>query len=385
RKRASKQTSAQRLNLGDVYQPSRLAAMTKPPISATTAPRILFIDDTPSNLRIAEAYLETWDCSVHCAVTGHQGIAVLERETIDIVFLDIEMPGLNGYQTAKRLRQNTACPLIAMTGHDITGIEAQLRASGFNGYLAKPFDEQQLLASLRAYCAKPIRAAAQVSKPSPAPLSPPVATPNQTQQPDFNSQNILDIDGLYRRVRGNRALADKILASFASNNTGTYTAFCKAINRADWETATRIAHTLKGGGANIGATALATMGSALEAICQNQQHPTKAQLLALNQQLNAVLSACHDLLENYHMPAPTHSEHKRPADITSITSDQKAVLKRILRNLDNDIGLAQDELDALDSQQPNNADIQDMLALFNQFELDKLANKIENYLQNHSP
>ena len=83
------------------------------------------------------------------AVDGLEGVATAEREQPDLILMDIQLPGIDGYEATRRIRAIPALaqvPIIAVTSYALSGDEAKTRAAGCDGYVAKPFSPRQLLA-----------------------------------------------------------------------------------------------------------------------------------------------------------------------------------------------------------------------------------------------
>ncbi|BCD98943.1 response regulator [Marinagarivorans cellulosilyticus] len=331
-------------------------------------PHILFIDDTPSNLHIAEAYLEETQCVVDFADDGNAGIAIAKKRQLDVIFLDLEMPEPDGFATARAIRAFSSTPIIAMTGHNEIDIKSKLSQSAFNGYMGKPFSYETLIEQIEKFTG--VKIATPVNQDAAKHSS---VEPSQ----DTDRTQILDLQAVNARLKNNTSLINKILQSFAKNNTHTYKAFCEALDQKDWVVAKRICHTLKGGGANIGATKLSNLGATLEKQCGQKEQPSIAQMNNLKKHISLTIAACNQQLA-------TGAPQATAAPAATINKEQiKQKLTCVLNNLETDVGLAQDELDELDAKIENNDDIQNMVSLFNQFELTKLANCIENYLHSH--
>lgn len=109
---------------------------------------ILVIDDDEMNLRMAEKSLVKGGFAVRLADSGEAGLRLLEQETVDLVLLDMEMPGMNGMETLRRIRDGETRALpIAILSADEDAAET-LRENGLQaeGFIRKPF----LPAALRA-------------------------------------------------------------------------------------------------------------------------------------------------------------------------------------------------------------------------------------------
>jgi signal transduction histidine kinase/CheY-like chemotaxis protein len=124
----------------------------KPPPRRIAKLKVLLVDDTPVNLLLARTLLARNGHEVTTAMSGVGMISLIERgETFDCVLLDIEMPGLDGYETARKLRELEVernwprTPVIALTANTAAEDKAQCLSSGMDGYLAKPFDQHDLL------------------------------------------------------------------------------------------------------------------------------------------------------------------------------------------------------------------------------------------------
>ena len=113
--------------------------------------QILVVDDDVLNLMISIELLHILGCITSSAENAAQAMVALETGTFDLVFMDVEMPGIKGDALTTQLRADPrwrALPIIAMTAHAHADIRSQCLASGMSDYLAKPFDMVQLRAVL---------------------------------------------------------------------------------------------------------------------------------------------------------------------------------------------------------------------------------------------
>ncbi len=114
----------------------------------TPAKHILIVDDYPDALDIWAFYLRSLGYRVSTAVDGAGAIAQAEQLLPDLVVLDLELPGISGFEAAKRLRRNPATqdiPLIAATGYSHERSIAMARESGFDRVMVKPLDPDSLV------------------------------------------------------------------------------------------------------------------------------------------------------------------------------------------------------------------------------------------------
>lgn len=109
----------------------------------------LVVDDNGINRRVARTFLEHYGLVVSEAGDGNEALEALNLEPYDIVLMDIHMPGLDGAEAFKRLRNsgslNRVVPVIALTADSMRGDREKFLAKGFDGYVAKPIDERSLV------------------------------------------------------------------------------------------------------------------------------------------------------------------------------------------------------------------------------------------------
>ncbi|MBD5772278.1 response regulator [Marinomonas colpomeniae] len=116
--------------------------------------KILAVDDSPINLQLLGHWLNPKGLEVSLAYSGKQAIEMAEKNQYDLIFMDIQMPEMDGMETTRQLRllknyKNT--PIIALTAHALGSEQQQILASGMNAYLTKPIDEDILLNTIEAW------------------------------------------------------------------------------------------------------------------------------------------------------------------------------------------------------------------------------------------
>ena len=116
--------------------------------------RILVVEDTEDNRQIIRDLMTSAGYELIEAVDGIEGVAAADREKPDLILMDIQLPGIDGYEATRRIRGIPALakvPIIAVTSYALSGDEAKTRAAGCDGYVAKPFSPRQLLAKVREF------------------------------------------------------------------------------------------------------------------------------------------------------------------------------------------------------------------------------------------
>ena len=107
---------------------------------------MLIAEDNPVNLQVAVAMLEGLGAETECALDGVEALAKCTARHYDAVLLDCQMPEMDGYEAARRIRarRQAALPLIAVTANAMAGDRDRCLAAGMNDYLAKPFSRAAL-------------------------------------------------------------------------------------------------------------------------------------------------------------------------------------------------------------------------------------------------
>ena len=116
--------------------------------------RILAIEDHPINRRILRDLLTSAGYEMIEAVTGDEGVALAEQHRPDLILMDIQLPGLDGYEATRRIKANPALrqiPIIAVTSYALSGDDAKALQAGCDAYVAKPFSPRALLAKIREF------------------------------------------------------------------------------------------------------------------------------------------------------------------------------------------------------------------------------------------
>ncbi|HQY10288.1 MAG TPA: response regulator [Burkholderiaceae bacterium] len=117
--------------------------------------RILVIDDSNTIRRSAEIFLKQGGCEVVLAEDGFDALAKVSDHRPDLIFCDILMPRLDGYQTCAIIKRNpqfASVPVIMLSSKDGLFDKARGRMVGSEDYLTKPFTKDQLLRAVQQYC-----------------------------------------------------------------------------------------------------------------------------------------------------------------------------------------------------------------------------------------
>ncbi len=117
-------------------------------------PRILLIEDNPANLELMSYLLSAFGYTAKVAMDGVQGLAAAQDPSLDLVVCDVQLPILDGYEIARRLKADPAyrnIPLIAVTALAMVGDRDRILAAGFDGYISKPIDPEKFVHHVESF------------------------------------------------------------------------------------------------------------------------------------------------------------------------------------------------------------------------------------------
>jgi two-component system sensor histidine kinase/response regulator len=217
----------------------------------------LLVEDNLINQQVAVELLGALGVRAQIAGSGEKALEILRHRTFDVILMDIQMPGMDGLTATAAIRgqlQIVDTPIIAMTANAMAGDRARCLAAGMNDHIAKPIDPDALARTLATWLkpASPRRR----DKVDSAPLA--IDPAEASTLPHFDCVTAL------RNVNGNRALLTRLLAEFVHEHGDDAAKIQAAVDRKDWSTARRLAHTLKGVALTLGASAVARPAAELE-------------------------------------------------------------------------------------------------------------------------
>jgi CheY-like chemotaxis protein len=118
-------------------------------------PKVLIVDDNETNLLVAERMVAAVGCATLCALNGQDAIALYRRERPDLIFMDLSMPDMDGFETASEIMRlqdadRVKAPIIAMTAHPSRTHKERCLNAGFSDFLEKPatFDKVEEILGL---------------------------------------------------------------------------------------------------------------------------------------------------------------------------------------------------------------------------------------------
>ena len=121
---------------------------------------ILYIEDNPDNMMLVKRALEARGYKLLQALNGVRGVAVAESEEVDLILLDINLPDIDGYEVARRIRNSSKhslayVPIIAVTANALKGDAEKALGAGCDVYMSKPINIRELWARVEAFVPSP--------------------------------------------------------------------------------------------------------------------------------------------------------------------------------------------------------------------------------------
>jgi len=241
----------------------------------------LVVDDGITNQKVGRLMLENLGCHVDVAANGKEAVEMLDLLPYDAVFMDCEMPEMDGYEATAEIRRRQAgkprLPIIAMTAKTINGDRERCLAAGMDDYISKPVRVEDLDSALERWIPNGI----SEGKPDKQSLSPSGANESGSE---FNSANSALDPVVTERLRSLAEATDlsvltEIYEAFLGSAVGYSAALREASASGNAEDLARAAHALKGAAANIGAKALAQLAHELEILGRSPSLTRAAELI----------------------------------------------------------------------------------------------------------
>jgi len=260
------------------------AAEAVPIRQAASGLRILLAEDNVVNRALATAILGKRGHSLVNAANGREAVEAAAREPFDVIFMDVQMPEMDGFEATGRIREIEApldrhTPIVAMTAHAMAGDRERCLAAGMDDYISKPLQKAELLALLeRIGGARPI-----------GPLHPigPMGQPGSMRPlPTFSREKLLD------QLDGDVALMRRLIEHFQENTPRLLDDIRGSVSRRSATDLARSAHALLSSLGAFGANDAHRLTQQLEAQAHEENYEnTDRTLAALERETAAIHTA----------------------------------------------------------------------------------------------
>ncbi len=326
-------------------------AMATVSVAHLRGARLLLVEDNELNREVVCGLLATQGLDAQLAHDGQMAVDMIlaandAGQPYDLVLMDVQMPVMDGLTALDHLRQdprNVTLPVVALTANVMAEERERCLNAGMNGFIGKPVDPEVLWRTLnqlipsRAHLAQttpeptsqgqvPNAAAQSVGQAQAAPI--PVA--DTTWLDELEATGLIHTALGLRRVAGQPAFYRSMLTMFADRHADDLQQLGAALNANDWNTAERIAHTLKSVAGSIGATRLESVAAALESIIHQRESRSMidAYLTQPTELLAALVAVLKEITPVPEQAAPAASA--TPAEVTRVCQQ----LIRLLGEMD---------------------------------------------------
>lgn len=238
---------------------------------------VLLVEDNVVNQEVARAMLEGLGCRIDLASNGLEAIRAVSNKRYDIVFMDCQMPKMDGYEATRTIRSSEngggyRLPVIALTAHAMEGDQEACLAAGMDGYLTKPFAESQLIAVLKQWVdpKKVGKGNKAPSEQTHAKSTSTVETPpdGESKGEEDHERSFVDSSALKKiaalQREGHPSILHKVITMYFQSSADLLKKIREAVASGDGPTVHRAAHTLKSSSANLGAFGLADLCKKME-------------------------------------------------------------------------------------------------------------------------
>ncbi|MCP4118847.1 MAG: response regulator [Desulfobacteraceae bacterium] len=295
--------------------------------------RILVVEDNSINQVVATEIFRCAGIRPRVAGSGEEALEAMEKEPFDAVLMDIQMPGMDGFQTTRAIREDERfkeIPIIAMTANAGKEDREQGLLSGMDDYITKPIDSKTLFEVLSRCLGRTI--------------APPPNGSRQAEEPGETVETApgMDIGAGIKRVNGDRQLFFSLVADFAAENGNSAETIEKALGNKDLETAAGLVHQLKGTAANL---SLVDLHRALTVLDQQlkDKRPTREALEKFELELKRFIGAVGTLEPCNHCttacpgkesptPLPGNTE-KRLAELDTLLAQNSLRAKSLMAEI----------------------------------------------------
>ena len=262
-------------NMEKIFRPGSQVIDSKAVTALVKGARVLLVEDNAINRQVAGEIFQGLGLIVEMAENGQEGVRRAQESAFDIVFMDIQMPIMDGYTATRTIRaipHLQTLPIVAMTAHAMTGDREKSLAAGMNDHVSKPIDKKQLFSVLTQW----------IHAPGPDVIRQEVAPP-QTQPILEDTDPLLlpttlpgiDIAAALERMSHDHTFLHSILLEFKRDYASTGTELRKLLygkRQDDPQAAIHLTHTIKGLAGNLSAQKLYEAAAKLEkGIQENQQ------------------------------------------------------------------------------------------------------------------
>jgi CheY-like chemotaxis protein/HPt (histidine-containing phosphotransfer) domain-containing protein/two-component sensor histidine kinase len=218
--------------------------------------KVLLVEDNEINQKVAVAILSKMNIKPDIAPNGAEAVRILEGKTYDLIFMDIQMPVMDGLEATRIIRDrnskvlNHDVKIIAMTAHALKGDREKCISAGMDDYVSKPVKPKDLSEAISRQFATDKSSGQQMK--------------NEKAEKETVNSIIFDVDSLMDRISGDKELFKELVTLFTEDTPKHFASMKSAFKNRDFEEIQHIAHSVKGSAGNFGASNMQKVAFSLE-------------------------------------------------------------------------------------------------------------------------
>ena len=191
--------------------------------------KILVVDDEKMNQLVIQNMIKLWGAESEIAEDGSDALLKIHKDNYDIILMDLMMPGLNGYQTAEKIRKSgdeiiSNIPILALTGSSANASFEKIKESGISDFAAKPFKIEELHAKISNLL---------------------FGKKDEEEITIFQPSSIINLEYLRETTVDNPKLIKEIISIFLNQTPGFLLRLDEAVNSKNWAEVKAVAHKMK--------------------------------------------------------------------------------------------------------------------------------------------
>ena len=295
---------------------------------------VLVAEDNSANQQVAIGMLERLGCSVVVAGNGVEAINLLERNRFDVIFMDCNMPELDGYEATRKIRiiegGKTGIPIIAMTANVQEGDRQKCLQVGMDDYLSKPLKLDRIRAKLEKWVSDTVLRENEQTVDGI-----PVVDMQERQQ----NTGPIDEERIEELRESVATAFDQMVEAYIEDLPGLATSLEEAVNTKDAQQVQHYAHSIKGSSKNFGAVELADVAKEIEDMGKNDQlQDVNTHLIALFEEVDRVIEYLNNLIrpEQSQNISAEEVRANEQIDRILIADDDRSMRLALMNVLDSD-------------------------------------------------